>query len=64
MQVLDNVCGLIDDSVRDLVVLSVYQASLVCPCVFAFFFDLLGPLFDGINFVYFDDSGRLCLGIA
>ncbi|EOY24649.1 Uncharacterized protein TCM_016195 isoform 3 [Theobroma cacao] len=26
--VLDNVCGLIDDSVRDLVVLSVYQASL------------------------------------
>ncbi|OMP09656.1 hypothetical protein COLO4_05255 [Corchorus olitorius] len=26
--VLDNVCGLIDDAVRDLVVLSVYQASL------------------------------------
>ncbi|XP_022720063.1 uncharacterized protein LOC111277894 isoform X1 [Durio zibethinus] len=26
--VLDNVCGLIDDGVRDLVVLSVYQASL------------------------------------
>ncbi|XVF10658.1 hypothetical protein REPUB_Repub07fG0201300 [Reevesia pubescens] len=26
--VLDNVCGLIDDAVRDLVVLSIYQASL------------------------------------
>lgn len=62
MQVLNHICGLIDETLRDLVVFSICRASLVClhPQVLI----CCGLFHSGSNFVCVLDSGRLCLGVT